>query len=79
LFNEPTLESPDVTIRSHADTGACDSHPGSHRTVATGSQIDIRTAGTGAFEQRLMLHQLADARAQPLPTRAETAARNLDR
>jgi hypothetical protein len=72
LFNEPTLESPDVTIRSHADTGACDSHPGSHRTVATGSQIDIRTAGTGAFEQtvdapstrRRPGHSLPDTTAQ---------------
>ena len=78
LFTEAGLELPAVTIRRHADTTACDSHPGSHRTVAAGSQIDICTADTGAYEQRLMLHELAHAwAAHYLTPERKEAFRNL--
>lgn len=62
LFVEAGLPLPPLTIRRHHhDLAPCNGNSGLHRTVGSGSVIDICTAETGGREARTILHELAHA------------------
>lgn len=61
IFATAGLPLPILEIRRHHDSAPCDGFEGFHRHFGDRSVIDICTAQSGQFEQRILLHELSHA------------------
>jgi hypothetical protein len=61
LFAQAGLALPSLEIRRHHDAEPCDGYEGLHRRHNAHSVIDICTATSGGYEQRMILHELGHA------------------
>lgn len=64
IFATAGLPLPTIEIRRHHDSSPCDGFEGLHRRFGERSVIDICTAQSGEFEQRILLHELGHAWAE---------------